>query len=167
LKKWAIFLVFLLGADIISKMVAIHFIPSMGILDRSYPFGGIPIFADFLGISFSLNFVVNTGAAWGLFAGHPALLFGLRIFIILGLVLYLLFFQEKEDRFPAFPAWLVITGAIGNAIDYLLYGHVIDFFHFSFWGNSFPVFNLADSYITLGVIGLILGRSLQKKISSL
>jgi signal peptidase II len=40
-------------------------------------------------------------------------------------------------------------------LDYLLYGHVIDFFHFVFWGYSFPIFNCADSYITLGVLGLI------------
>jgi signal peptidase II len=38
----------------------------------------------------------------------------------------------------------------------LLYGHVVDFLHFTFWGYSFPIFNLADTYITLGVIGLLL-----------
>jgi signal peptidase II len=48
-----------------------------------------------------------------------------------------------------------VTGAIGNGIDYLAYGHVIDFFHFCFWGYSFAIFNLADSYITLGVFALL------------
>ena len=161
MKKIAIFLAFLLGADIFSKMAAIDGIAPMSSFDRAYPFGGIPIFANFFGVSFSLNYVTNTGAAWGLFAGHPGLLFGLRTFIILGLASYLLFFQ-KGDGLPKFPTWLIVTGAVGNVIDYLLYGHVIDFLHFNFWGRSFPVFNLADSYITLGVVGLVFARSIHK-----
>lgn len=161
MKKIAIFLACLLGADITSKMIAIDWVPSMTPFDRSYPFGGIPIFANFFGISFSLNYVINTGAAWGLFAGHPGLLFALRTLIILGLASYLLFFQ-KGDGLPKFPTWLIVTGAVGNVIDYILYGHVIDFFHFTFWGRSFPVFNLADSYITLGVVGLLFARSIHK-----
>ena len=52
--------------------------------------------------------------------------------------------------------WLIAVGAIGNALDYCLYGHVIDFIHFTFWGRTFPIFNLADTYITLGAIWLIL-----------
>jgi lipoprotein signal peptidase len=163
-KKIFFFLALLLLIDIFSKMSAIHWIPSMGLFDRVYPFGGIPIFQ--LGpISFSLNYIVNTGAAWGLFAGHPALLFGFRVVVISVFCLYLLFFQ-KEKGAPRFFAWLIVTGAIGNAIDYVLYGYVIDFLHFTFWNRSFPIFNLADSYITLGVIGLCLFRSSRKTISS-
>lgn len=166
MKKLFFFLSFLLGADIILKMITVDCIPSMGPLDRIYPFGGVPIFSDFFGISFSLNYVINTGAAWGLFAGHPALLFCLRTVIILSLAIHLLFFQ-KEKMLPNFPAWLIVTGALGNIIDYLLYGHVIDLFHFNFWGYSFPIFNLADSYITLGVVGLLFSRSIQKTPQSL
>jgi signal peptidase II len=157
-KKWAALLVFLFGADMLSKWAALHWIPPMGGGAPFYPFGGIPVFSHFFGISFSLNYVTNTGAAWGLFAGHSGLLFSLRTIIILGLASYLLFFQ-KGGELPKFPTWLIVTGAVGNAVDYLLYGHVIDFFHFTFWGRSFPVFNLADSYITLGVAGLLLARS--------
>lgn len=156
MKKTAIVLAFLLVADVLSKMGAVQWIPAMGPLDQSYPFGGIPIFSVF-GISFSLNYIVNTGAAWGLFSGQAGLLFGLRTAIILGFSIYLLF-SQREGRLAKFPAWLILTGAIGNAIDYLLYGYVIDFFHFTFWGKSFPVFNLADSYITLGVIALIFSQ---------
>jgi len=152
-------LLFLLALDTLSKIGALAWIPPMG--RGGYPFGGIGIFSDFLGISFSLNFVVNTGAACGIFPGYPALLFWLRVAIIAALLAYLLFYARKTKG--TFPLWLVVTGAIGNAIDYALYGHVIDFLHFNFWGHSFPVFNFADSYITIGVALLLLFESFKKK----
>lgn len=148
----------LLILDIAAKMGAMAWISPMG--RGGYPFGGIGIFPDFLGISFSLNYVVNTGAACGFFPGHPSLLFGLRVTIILGLIGYLVFFKRKAPG--AFPLWLVVTGAIGNAIDFVLYGHVIDFFHFNFWGHSFPVFNFADSYISVGIAFLLLFEAFKK-----
>jgi signal peptidase II len=117
------------------------------------------VFFDFLGISFSLNCVVNTGAAWGLFSGHATLLFFLRFCIILFLSCYVFFFAKAA--FQKFAFFLLLTGAISNMVDYLLYGHVIDFFHFVFFGYSFPIFNLADSYITLGVFFLMIAPSLR------
>ncbi len=158
-KKFLAFFLFLLGLDIASKLAAIHWIPPLAFGD--YPYGGIGAFSDFFGVSFSLNYTVNTGAAWGVFSGHSGLLFALRTVVILGLISYLLFFRREET--PQFALWVVATGAIGNALDYIFYRHVIDFFHFVFWGYSFPIFNLADSYITLGVVGLVLLSRKAKK----
>jgi signal peptidase II len=152
-KRYFLLFFFLLSLDVLSKIWVLQSVPGMGPADRFYPFGGIGIFSDFFGVSFSLNFIVNTGAAWGIFAGHSGLLFGLRAAIMVGLVLYLTLFHRGHT--PKFPLWLVVTGALGNAIDYALYGHVIDFLHFVFWGHTFPIFNFADSYITLGVFGLM------------
>lgn len=152
LKRWIF--PFALLLDVISKMAAIRWIEPLHW--GSFPFGGIPIFSDFFGISFSLNLIVNTGAAWGLFAGNPGLLFMIRVAIISGLGLYL--YSTQKHLIKSASVWLIATGAIGNAIDYLVYGHVIDFFHFVLWGYSFPIFNLADSYITLGVIGLLFAK---------
>ena len=154
-KKFALFFSFLLLLDIATKILAIRFIPA--IEKGGFPFGGIPIFSG--DITFSLNYIVNTGAAWGSFSGYPGVLFFLRLCIIAGLLVHL-FRSEK----PSFSLSLIVTGAVGNAIDYYLYGHVIDFFHFTFWGYSFPIFNVADSCITLGVMSLLLfskSRSLQ------
>ena len=148
MKPWFLLL---LALDLLSKVGALYYIPSLQW--GGYPFGGVPIFSDFFGISFSLNTVFNTGAAWGLFSGYPALLCFLRIGIVLGLGIYL--FSSRSPILKMRSVWLIGVGAIGNAIDYLLYGHVVDFFHFVFWGYSFPVFNLADSFITLGVIGML------------
>src|SRR5438552_1119618 len=116
------------------------------------PYGGVPVFADWGGISFSLNLATNTGAAWSLFSGYAGLLFLIRAFVIAGLIGYLVTKRKEAPRW----LWLVAVGALGNALDYLLYGHVIDFFHFVFWGYSFPIFNVADSLISIGVAGVIL-----------
>jgi signal peptidase II len=151
--KWISLFLSLLGFDVVSKVLASQFVPAILPKIFGYPFGGISIF-EVSGLSFSLNTVVNSGAAWGIFQGHSGLLFLLRAAIIGGLVVYLAFFNKGKS--PALPLWLIVTGAIGNGIDYLAYGHVIDFFHFCFWGYSFPIFNLADCYISLGVISLLL-----------
>lgn len=134
---------FLIGIDRLTKFLSLNWIPPLDY--PPYPFGGIGVFS-IGGVSSSLNHVINTGAAWGMFSGHPGILFALRA----SLILFLLFFVPKR-----FPIWLVIAGAIGNALDYCFYGHVIDFIHFNFWGYSFPIFNLADALITIGVLSLI------------
>jgi signal peptidase II len=151
--KWA-FIALLLLCDVASKIFAIDMIPTLS--SGSYPFGGIAIFS-FQGITFSLNTIVNSGAAWGLFQGYAGILFFLRVLIILALII----FVEKR-----LGLWLVLVGAVGNVIDYCLYGHVIDFLHFTFWGYSFPIFNLADAYISIGVLSLLLLSFPNKKIAT-
>jgi signal peptidase II len=153
--KWLVLFPLLLGLDIVTKVLAMHWIPHLSY--GPYPFGGIEVFS-LGGITFSLNYVVNTGAAWGLFAGYSGLLFGLRTAIIFALI----FFVPKR-----LPIWLVVTGAVGNAIDYCLYGHVIDFFHFTFWGYSFPIFNVADACITIGIFSLLLLPNKSKEARAL
>jgi signal peptidase II len=141
----------LLGLDALTKVAALQYIPPLAAKLTGFPFGGIPIF-DWTPITFSLNLVGNSGAACGLFQGHSGILFAFRSVIIACLIVYLLFFNRGKN--PSFPLWLIVIGAVGNAIDYWVYGHVTDFFHFCFWGRSFPIFNLADTYISIGVIVL-------------
>ena len=149
------FLLLLLLLDLVTKGMAVSWIPPLSL--GWYPFGGVGIFSAG-GVTFSLNYVVNTGVAWGFFSGYSGLLFALRTGIILALIL----FAPKR-----FPIWLVVTGAIGNVIDYCLYGHVIDFLHFTFWGYSFPIFNLADSCITIGILTLLFSPRKAKEASAL
>lgn len=142
-KGLILFFGLLFGLDIASKALAIQWIPPLS--SSTYPFGGIGIFS--LGqITCSLNYAINSGAAWGTFQGNAGLLFILRCAIILALF----FFGPKR-----FAKGLILTGAICNIIDYCLYRHVIDFIHFTFWGYSFPIFNVADSCITIGILLLL------------
>jgi signal peptidase II len=122
------------------------------IVDRSMPLHhSIPIIEGF----FSLTYVRNTGAAFGIFAGSAELF--RRPFLILVSVVAIGFIVVMLKRLRDSEKWLVtalafiLGGAIGNLIDRVLYGEVIDFLD-CFWGSyHWPAFNVADSFITVGV----------------
>lgn len=140
--------------DFLSKFFTRSFIPLMDFSSPFFPYGGIGIFRDFLGIEFSISYRTNTGAAWGVFADYPEYLTVFRICMVLLIVVYLFFFNK--DCSWNWPFSLVISGACGNILDFFLYGHVVDMFHFKFWGYDYPVFNIADSAISIGVFWLML-----------
>lgn len=150
----------LLFLDALSKFLTVKYVAHVSFFHPFYPYGGIGIFKDFLGISFSLNYIENTGAAWGLFSGYAIYLFFLRLFVALGLIFYLFFFNK--DKRSQLPLWLVVTGAFGNILDYLFYGHVVDMFKFVFGSYHYPLFNLADSMIAIGIFWFLI-NSLRKK----
>ena len=110
---------------------------------------------------FYLTHVRNPGAAFGLFATAPATL-RLTFFIGLSLVAVVIiisFFRRiaPGDRLSALALGLILGGAIGNLIDRIRYGEVVDFLHFRLWkGYSWPDFNFADSFIVVGVALLVL-----------
>ncbi|MCX6987904.1 MAG: signal peptidase II [Chlamydiae bacterium] len=150
-----------LGADILSKAYTCYYIP---LLQRSvdmYPYGGVAVFHDFLGIDFSLNYVMNKGAAWGVFSSFQNYLLYARLLIILALVSYLV--VVRMPVFKRFALAFIAAGAIGNVLDYFVYGHVVDMFYFRFWGYSYPVFNVADSSIFIGVALLFMYSFKEKK----
>jgi signal peptidase II len=100
----------------------------------------------------SLYRTYNTGVAFSWFAGASGVMIvGLRLAIVAFVVW--LWFRTPATRWIAHLGFvLVIAGAFGNLIDRFLYGHVIDFVlcHIGTW--SFAVFNLADSFITVGAV---------------
>lgn len=138
--------------DQLSKWLVYAFLP---LIDSSlywYPYGGIAVFQHFAGIEFSINHMTNTGAAWGVFGNFQLPLIVLRIGLI-GVLCYYLFYLNRHASWQL-PFILIIAGAIGNVIDFFIYGHVVDMFHFVLWGYDFPVFNVADSSITIGILSL-------------
>jgi len=112
----------------------------------------IPVFYNFLGIDFLISLAINRGAAWGFFADFQFFLVVVRLLAILGMFIYLFFINQ--NRYVILPLLLIIAGATGNIVDFFLYGFVVDFLHFNLWGYHFPIFNFADTYITIGVIWL-------------
>lgn len=155
-----LFSIILLAVDIGSKYLTQAYISHRSAWDLWYPYGGIPIFKNFFGIEFSLVHATNKGMAWGLAGDHQLPLLYVRIGLIIALLAFLAFFNKKSAN--VWPLCLIVTGALGNVIDYFVYGHVIDMFHFVLWGYDYPVFNVADSMIFVGIFWLI-GLSLWSK----
>jgi signal peptidase II len=95
---------------------------------------------------FSIHHVRNTGIAFGLFSGATSIVILLTSFAIGALVL---FFARSGRRHPLLPVavGLVLGGSISNLVDRLRLGHVTDFLDLDYW----PAFNLADTFIVVGV----------------
>lgn len=143
-----------LTLDLITKYLIHVNIEPMNGYSLWYPYNGIGVFKNFLGIEFSIVHATNKGAAWGMLANYQNWLLIFRI-VMVGLIInYLLFFNKNKKI--VIPLSLVAVGALGNIIDYYLYGHVIDMFHFVFWGYEYPVFNVADSAIFVGIFWIFL-----------
>lgn len=100
----------------------------------------------------------NTGVAFGLFQGGGIIFILLPIIIVIGILIY--FPRISDDDWSLRLALsLQLGGALGNLVDRITIGHVTDFISV----GRFPVFNVADSAITVGTIVLILGVWLQEK----
>ncbi|WP_313603734.1 signal peptidase II [Rhizobium sp.] len=107
----------------------------------------------------------NLGVAFSLLSGmEREFIIGMRI-VIVGVVLWLWRRTPVSRTFAHAGFTLIIAGAVGNLIDGLVYGHVIDYilFHTETW--SFAVFNLADSFITIGAGLVILDELIGSKSS--
>jgi signal peptidase II len=111
----------------------------------------------------ALHRIYNYGVAFSLFSGVERwAIIGLRV-VVVAFVLYLWRKTPPDRAFAHLGYAMIIAGAIGNLIDGVLYGYVIDYvlFHLETW--SFAVFNLADSFITLGAVSIILDELLHMK----
>ena len=99
---------------------------------------------------FNLTFIVNYGFAFG-FLNNPSLNQIIVILIIFSIIAYFLYLLIKtQDQFFRFSLILVLSGAIGNFIDRVFHGFVIDFIDIHIGNYHWPAFNLADSSITIG-----------------
>jgi len=144
-KKWRIvggWLIFIIAVDQLSKII----------VDRTMPLhDSIPIIDGF----FSLTYVRNTGAAFGIFArSHQSfrLPFLVLVSIVaIGFIVAMLRRLRDEETGLMTALSFILGGAIGNLIDRALHGEVIDFLDFYWSTYHWPAFNLADSFITVGV----------------
>jgi len=93
----------------------------------------------------------NKGIAFGLFKGNSMLILIAASMLTVALIIYIIVVKKPKSNLILSGLVLILSGAAGNLIDRILYGHVLDFIDFRIW----PVFNISDSAITIGASLLI------------
>ncbi len=122
----------------------------------------LPLYEDFPVVSglLSLQHVRNSGAVFGFLSGAAIpgkpYLFALMSALALGALAYYARTIPREERLSRFALSLVIGGAIGNLIDRVRFGYVVDFVKMHWQGHVWPNYNIADSAISIGLVLLIL-----------
>lgn len=116
-------------------------------LESLAPIGAIPVLPFF-----HLTYLENTGAAFGVGRGLNHFFTALSA-VLIAVLLYLLKAWDKKGPWVRWGLLLVVSGALGNLYDRLAYGFVVDFLDFRVW----PVFNAADSCVTVGACCLAWG----------
>lgn len=152
---------FITVADQITKFLAVS------ILKPRYTY---PIIKDVL----HLTYLENTGAAFGILKNSRWIFMILTTVVVVALVLFIVFRREKLSVLMTVGLCFVIGGGIGNMIDRVFNGYVVDFIDFRL--INFAIFNVADSFVTVGVVLIVIdvlfgkGRNLliaEKKKSDL
>ncbi len=115
----------------------------------------------------NITLVSNTGAAFSILSSSTPFL----IIVSLITIILIYFFFIKGQNLKTYQTilyGLLLGGIIGNLIDRIIYGAVIDYLDFNIFGYNFPVFNLADTFIVIGVILIIIDiiRGARNEVSS-
>ncbi|MGI6703097.1 MAG: signal peptidase II [Clostridia bacterium] len=123
-----------LVADRVTKFLCLQYL---------VPLGTVPVINGV----FHLTYVENTGAAFGMLQGKNWFFIPAVILVSIVLV-YLIWSMKDASRYMRISLALILGGAIGNLIDRLWLGYVVDFLDFRVW----PVFNVADSCVVVGAV---------------
>ena len=104
---------------------------------------------------FNITYVRNTGADFSIFSGNTFLVMVISFMIIMGIILYISK-NKSSNKIEKISYSLILGGAIGNFIDRIIYGYVRDFIEIDIFGWDYPIFNLADVFVVVGVILLVI-----------
>ena len=126
--------------DLISKQLIMHLM-SLG--------DSIKLINNF----FYITYTKNNGAAWSILEDKRILLLIITVFVLFLINKYMnkIILSKLED----FTYGMIIGGILGNLFDRIFYGSVVDFLDFKIFGYNYPVFNLADSFIVIGIMILL------------
>lgn len=139
--KFIILIIAAFALDRITKIIVIKNIEYLSRMD---------IIDHFL----SLTYVKNTGAAWSILENKQLLLIIISI-VFLGIILYIAL-KEKMTKINILQYGLIIGGGLGNLYDRIFLKYVVDFISIEIFNYNFPIFNVADMCICIGVILLII-----------
>jgi len=104
----------------------------------------------------------NQGAAWGILQGQMWFFYLITVIVIIFIIYYLQKYAKGRVLYGISLA-LMLGGAVGNFIDRLFRKEVVDFIDVKIFGYDFPIFNIADSSLTIGVILLIIAMFLEER----
>ena len=135
----------LLGLDLLLKYLVSTYLTTVNIINNF----------------FSLTYVLNDGAAFSLFASRTYLLILIAL-ICLFFILYELK-NNLDDRVLSIGYSLVLAGLLGNFLDRLMDGYIIDYLSFKIFTYNFPIFNFADILIVVGIIVVIIKEILKER----
>ena len=110
----------------------------------------IEIIRDF----FYLTQTHNTGVAWSMFSNATVVITVVALAASIGLIVFYITNKQLE-QYEKFALLMIISGAVGNVIDRIFRGFVVDFLDFYIFGYDYPVFNIADSFIVIGAVIMI------------
>lgn len=99
---------------------------------------------------FELQYCENRGVAFGMLQGQCWVFIPLTLIVVIALVVMLFRSEWRHSRIFSVSAALIVAGGIGNLIDRIFHGFVTDFLYFKL--IDFPIFNVADCYVTIGAI---------------
>ena len=140
-----VLVIVLLGIDLLLKYLVSTYLTTVNIIDNF----------------FSLTYVLNDGAAFSLFASRTYLLILIAI-----ICLFFIFYELKnnlDDRVLSIGYSLVLAGLLGNFLDRLIDGYIIDYLSFKILGYNYPIFNFADILIVVGIIIVIIKEILKER----
>ena len=141
MRKIFIISLIVLIIDIISKRLVIS------LMDE---FESIEVINNF----FRITYAQNEGVAFSLLDGYVPLIIVVTLMVILFLFKYAV--ANTGRNLELFGYSFILGGAIGNLLDRICYGYVVDFLDFKIFGYDFAIFNLADTFIVIGVFLLLL-----------
>ena len=149
-KKNVIIILLVLALDLVSKYLAQTYLANAA---------AVSIIPNF----FELTYVINTGAAWSILEGQRTFFIVISSAVSIGLIYYLI--KEKEPLM-SLAVSLMLAGTVGNLYDRIFFGFVRDMLSFNFFGYQYPVFNIADSALVIGVILIIVDMVIKERRGS-
>ena len=155
MKRWQLFSAIALLGIIVDQLTKIYIDRSMQLFDS------IPVFENF----FHITYVRNRGAAFSFLSNASwRLPFFIAVSIIAALVILVAFRKLRDDqKLGQISLAMIFSGAVGNLIDRVRLGEVIDFLDAHWYRHHWPAFNVADSLICVGVFLLAIDMILEEK----